>query len=264
MRNDLIQQLEDRRMLSATVSGGVLTVEGTSGNDQITVSLSSDGTTLTVSEAKARRFGRSGKATTTTFTLADTPVNSIVVNAGAGNDTVNLRGATRRAELGIAATLNGGDGNDNLRGGSLADALNGGAGDDNLAGGAGNDTVNGGDGDDNLAGGAGDDLLNGDAGDDKIVGGAGIDALNGGADDDLLIGADKDGEADVLDGGADSADTAGGEDDADKAVVDDADTLTNATEATWREVRGGHGHGWGGGHGHGAGRGHGFGARRIR
>jgi hypothetical protein len=76
---------------------------------------------------------------------------------------------------GIAVTLNGGEGNDDLGGTDGADTLNGGGGDDRLTGFKGNDAANG-DG--------GNDLIvwnNGD-GSDKPEGGAGSDTaqLNGG------------------------------------------------------------------------------------
>jgi len=57
--NEFIQTLEDRRLLTATLASGVLTIEGTRRNDAITVSLSTDGTTINVSEAKSRGRGRS-------------------------------------------------------------------------------------------------------------------------------------------------------------------------------------------------------------
>lgn len=241
--NPFVQTLEDRRLLSASLAGGVLTVTGTTGNDNIVVSLSSDGETITVSESKARRFKRgSATPTTTTFDAAD--VTSLVVNANAGNDNVALKGASRSAPFALPATIDGGDGNDCISTGSGADSINGGAGDDKVFAAAGNDSVNGGDGDDDLSGGDGDDLLNGDAGDDKLVGGAGTDNLNGGADDDLLIA--KDGATtDIIDGGADSA--GADEDDADVAVVDTDESAANATSQT------NFGWGRGGGHHHGGG-----------
>src|SRR3954470_10949334 len=97
----MIESLEDRRLLSATLTNGVLDVEGTKSNDNITVSLSSDGSTITVSESKARRGHKSSAATTTTFAAAD--VTSVVVNAGKGNDNVLLKGS-----LATPATINGG------------------------------------------------------------------------------------------------------------------------------------------------------------
>src|SRR4051812_26289758 len=85
--NPFVQQLEDRKLLSASLASGVLTVEGTKYNDNITVPLSDDGSTITVTEAKSRRRGRTaGTPTTTTFTASD--VTSISINGGLGNDNI--------------------------------------------------------------------------------------------------------------------------------------------------------------------------------
>ncbi|WP_417495344.1 hypothetical protein [Maricaulis sp.] len=75
-----------------------------------------------------------------------------------------------QGKYGIDATLNGGGGNDEIRGYD------------------GNDTLIGGDGDDNLRGGDGDDMLDGGAGDDILIAGNGDDTLIGGAGADFLIG----------------------------------------------------------------------------
>jgi Ca2+-binding RTX toxin-like protein len=62
-------------------------------------------------------------------------------------------------------------------------------------------TVNGGDGDDLIKGTDGPDTLNGDAGDDTLIGFRGPDTMNGGADNDTLVWNNGDG-SDVMDGGA--------------------------------------------------------------
>ena len=175
----MIDTLESRKLLAATLADGVLTVEGTARNDVIHVSLSSDGETITVRESSGGRFRR-GEPTETEFAAAD--VESIVVNAGAGNDTITLSGK-RRTPLEIPATLNGGEG------------------------------------DDNLFGAAGADSISGDAGDDLIAGGPGADSLFGGDGDDLIKA--RDGEVDVVDGGNDLA--TDDEEDADIAIADTAD-----------------------------------------
>lgn len=184
---DWIHRLEDRRLLSAALADGVLTVIGTTKNDTIVVSLSKDGETITVSESSGSRFRRSAPAKSS-FSASE--VTSVVIDAGAGNDKVSLRGA-RGTPFSIAASISGGDG------------------------------------DDDLIGGSGDDSISGGAGDDKLVGGEGVDTLNGGDGDDLIITVD-DATTDVIDGGADSS--ADDEDDADIAIVDEGETVTGASD----------------------------------
>jgi len=219
-----VEQLEGRRLLSADLAAGVLTVTGTAKNDSIVVSLSTDGDTITVRETTQTSRFRKAKTTKTRFAAAD--VTSLVINAGAGNDTVALKG-TRDTPFSLAAEINGEAGNDRLSG---AD---------------GNDTISGGAGDDDLAGRTGDDMLNGDEDDDKLVAGDGADSLNGGAGDDFLRATEEDGDVDVLDGGEDSA--ASGEDDVDVALAEDTDTTSNASTEAPDDFLPGGGHG--GGHG---------------
>jgi Ca2+-binding RTX toxin-like protein len=72
------------------------------------------------------------------------------VEAKGGNDTITATNSATR-------TYDGGDGNDVLNGGSVADNLIGGTGDDTISGGGGNDTIVGGVGADSLTGGGGSD-----------------------------------------------------------------------------------------------------------
>jgi len=98
--------------------------------------------------------------TTTNVAVADI-TNGITVDAGAGDDRVSIgRGVT------ASATINGGDGNDDLSGGN------------------------------------GDDTIDGGAGNDHIRGGAGADVLKGGAGDDTINA--RDGEVHTVDGGSDT------------------------------------------------------------
>jgi Ca2+-binding RTX toxin-like protein len=117
-----------------------------------------------------------------------------LIDGGAGDDTI------RGGDLGN--DLIGGEGNDTLIGGVLDDWQFGGAGNDRLFAGdvadpnsadvealtgvdGGNgDYLDGGEGDDSLYGGRGSDWLNGGAGVDRLYGGAGGDILDGGTGDD--------------------------------------------------------------------------------
>jgi ELWxxDGT repeat protein/autotransporter-associated beta strand protein len=86
-----------------------------------------------------------------TFAL---PIDRVVVHALAGNDNVKVRD-----DVGIAAWLFGGAGDDRLQGGGGNDILMGGDGNDQLVSGNGADLLIGGGGRDRLRGGVGDDLL---------------------------------------------------------------------------------------------------------
>jgi hypothetical protein len=89
------------------------------------------------------------------------------------------------------------DGNDAWIGGDVmvVPSVDGGAGDDNLSG---IGFLNGGDGNDTVKGLDSGGILDGGAGNDILVGGNGADAIDGGPGDDLLIGNDG---IDVLTGG---------------------------------------------------------------
>jgi len=174
------ENLEDRRLMSATLASGVLTVTGTAGNDRISVA--PKGTDLNVLVGKTK----------STFKAAD--VKSLVVKSLAGNDLIDL------AKSPVAATVDAGDGNDIVIGTAKADVVTAGKGNDYVFALAGNDTVTGGDGNDVISAGAGNDsvhgnagndLLLGDAGDDQIFGDAGNDRIFGGAGNDKVDGGDS-------------------------------------------------------------------------
>lgn len=202
-----IESIEGRCLLSATLGDdGVLTVTGDANNNVVNVLVNHRTGKVAVVEANLTRSpsGRPVLAapSRTTFDLAD--VESVVVNAGDGNDVVSLGGLFGATTL--PGTLNGEAGNDILRGGRGDDVLGGGGGNDLLAGGAG---------DDNLDGGEGNDVLNG---------GPGADTLTGGTGDDRLSALDTQSD-DVLDGGEGD----------DKALVDADDSVTNVE--TVRRIR---------------------------
>jgi Ca2+-binding RTX toxin-like protein len=91
---------------------------------------------------------------------------ALSVDGGPGRDRLNAGTA------GVAATLSGGDGDDEVSGGPGADHLDGGAGNDDVDGSGGPDWVQGGPGDDTLHG----DHFE-DPSPDVIDGGAGVDTL---------------------------------------------------------------------------------------
>ena len=111
---------------------------------------------------------------------------SVVIRGGAGVDLL----------AGRWATLDGGGGNDALRGDDGRETLHGGAGDDMLYAVGEGDYLDGGLGADTVLGGVGHDILLGGGGRDGLSGGPGNDSL----DDQDGLGAAVPGP-DVLDGG---------------------------------------------------------------
>ncbi len=105
------------------------------------------------------------------FTAVTCPMPAAIrVETGDGNDIVN---AAEKLSASVAITVDGGAGDDTLRGsafGERAETLLGGPGNDKMVGGPGDDVLRGGDGNDELEGQAGNDQLFGEGGDDKLKG----------------------------------------------------------------------------------------------
>jgi Ca2+-binding RTX toxin-like protein len=180
----LVEPLEDRRHLSVTLTGGVLSVDGTPGGDDVRFEARAGGTSLRV-----RVNGRDQS-----FPMA--AVNSIKVRGLAGNDRISFEddAAGRVAK---PTSIDAGDGHDRvdgsagpdtILGGNGNDRLDGQFGNDSVDGGVGNDQVEGGAGNDTLLGGAGNDVLDGDSGNDLVQGGDGADRIKGGPGVDSLFG----------------------------------------------------------------------------
>lgn len=206
-------------------------------------------------------------------------VTKVVFDAGLGNDTVIFT-----PEVTVEVEGRGGEGNDNLAGGSGSNRLWGDEGSDVLSGRAAADTLDGGDGDDYLYGYGGSDSLSGGEGEDELygdddlgdmaafvaanpdfnAGDAGADMLLGGSGDDLLVAGEGDdsvkaGEGDdaVLAGaGNDTVEGEGGNDQIHGEAGDDllwgddqAETVTGGSaELHADKVMGGSGFNriWGG------------------
>lgn len=207
----LFESLENRSLLSASLNSttGLLTITGTDNNDLIAV-FHLNKTQIAVAEVTVTPSATPHHRPTvshhlTKFNAAD--VKSIEVNAGKGNDVVDTGGSPKH-RLKIAATINGGDGNDRLSGGDANDVINGNAGNDRLDGRGGNDQLNGGDGNDRINGGKGADVVNGDAGNDHI------DARDRAA-------------TDIIDGGSNDPVTT--KNPGDVAMIDKGDTILNST-----------------------------------
>ena len=154
------EMLEDRTTpTTATLSGGILRVMGTSGSESIRVIQTSS----LLSVVGVRSFYSAG-------------CSRIYVNAGSGNDTVDLR--TCR----IPASVNADNGNDLIYGSQQGDYILAGGGNDLVYGMQGNDTLRGNAGNDRLFGNDGYDKLYGDENDDFLDDGNryGAESLSGG------------------------------------------------------------------------------------
>lgn len=131
-----IDALESRRLLTSTVDvNGLLSVDGTAGNDDIALAISNNVLTVTLNSVSDGAFD-----------LSVTPITSIQINGLDGDDSISM------ASVPIPATLSGGNGNDTLVGGSASDFLSGGNDNDTFFSDDGQpDTLDGGDGFDTVS-----------------------------------------------------------------------------------------------------------------
>jgi len=189
----LSPRLDFRGVTALTVNGGsggfdVLSLVGTSGDDAVTstaTTVSLGGTATIGAGMDQLELSTLGGSDNIDLDLTVTGLRK-VIDAGDGNDTVNLSGAQD-------ATIFGGDGDDALTGTPLADFIDGGRGNDSIFALGGGDTVYGGEGDDAITGGTGtDDLFGGDGSDVFYWSeGDGSDLIEGdaGRDELLFVGA---------------------------------------------------------------------------
>jgi Ca2+-binding RTX toxin-like protein len=168
---------------------GSTTIVGGSGSEPVTINGS---TTLgdNISAAAVAGHVVLTRTVPTAVTIDISACENLIVNGGAGNDTITS--ASGVTEL-MLVSVSGGDGEDILSGGGYLsgdagnDTLTGLAGKDTLLGGAGNDSLVGGKGSDSLDGGDGNDVLVGGAGADTLVTGSGIDTIDGSAGTDTVL-----------------------------------------------------------------------------
>lgn len=254
------------REITTSLSGGILTLDGTDFNDIINVSIDPQTSDVLVKS--------NGGSTPEAFS----GVTSVVVNGaagqdvitvdnvvaevfgGPGNDDITITGSQGATIFGGAGDdmITGGDGDDNIEGGLGADVILGGAGDDIIAvGGTGLvdtsiNNINGGQGDDMIMGDAGDDIINGANGADRIYGFGGADDLLGGGGSDFIEGGDGDdfvsgGIGDDMLFGDDGIDTLQGGGGDDEMFGGDGDDIMNGFDGRDRmeggdgndDVRGG-------------------------
>src|SRR6267142_3143025 len=110
----VVEALEGRRMLSASVSGNILRVVGTKHADVIEITRYGSAIDVVINGV-GKIFNGNG-------------VNGLLVKAGGGNDLVRNRTS-------LSSELLGGAGNDTLLGGSGSDVISGGSGNDVVSGG---------------------------------------------------------------------------------------------------------------------------------
>lgn len=161
----LIESLESRRLLSASLNGRELWIQGTGRADEINVWLNKAG----------KRIVTSVNGNERTFALKS--VGEIEIDARGGNDRVVVAASITRP-----VDIDGDGGHDTLIGGSGHDDIDGGSGNDYIEGGAGNDELDGGAGNDTIFGGSGNDEIDGGPGSDRLTGGSGRDEFD--RDDD--------------------------------------------------------------------------------
>src|SRR5438477_7097056 len=166
----VVEALENRQMLSASLLRGALKIGGTAGDDVITVGINpSNKAQIIVNDGvKTSKFSKS-------------LVKSISIVTGDGADKITV-GSGIKAQI----TIKSGEGNDTVSGGAGREIIFGAGGADVLSGGGGSDQIQAGDGNDTVDGGSGNDFLYGDGGDDVITGGAGNDVLAGDLEDTLV------------------------------------------------------------------------------
>jgi Ca2+-binding RTX toxin-like protein len=139
---ECFENLESRRMLSASLNNGVLRVSASEASDSIVLTVESGRIVVMTNGALDGRFARSS-------------VRRIAIDALDGDDTVQLA-----SNITAPAYIKAGDG------------------DDIVTGGGGNDTIFAGDGDDMVRARKGDDRIDPGAGFDLLDGGAGSDTID--------------------------------------------------------------------------------------
>jgi Ca2+-binding RTX toxin-like protein len=163
------QGIGDRLLIDGGAGIDTVTANGSDGND--TIGIAADGTSVAV-------FSPTGPV------IGTTGVEQLHVAGGAGDDTISAVG---NVAVLTQLTLDGGIGNDTIRGGNGADTLLGGSGNDFVDGNQGSDTANLGAGDDVFGWDPGDgsDIVNGSTGTDTLQ----FNASNAGEAIDLSASA---------------------------------------------------------------------------
>jgi Ca2+-binding RTX toxin-like protein len=176
--------------VSVTRQGGVVSITGTSGADEVTIrNIAGVGNPMQrfyaisdpggVTSLPPGCFRFSAKEIHCPVELVD----EFEIDMGGGDDEVIVQQSVAEE-----FDIDGGAGDDILSGGPSDDIIRGTPGDDIIRGGSGDDTELGGGGEDRVFGGGGDDRLLGGASADRLVGSSGRDLLNGGGGRDRCNG----------------------------------------------------------------------------
>jgi Ca2+-binding RTX toxin-like protein len=185
------ESLESRRLMSgASLSHGVLTIQGADQGSAITISLNPrnhrqlavavDGVTQSFSKRLLRSIAIDGGTGANNIEISDQVLVPASVVGGAGSDTIIGGGGPELLQAGSGDAI--------LQAGTGQQTLEGGAGNDTLYGGAAHDLLEGGSGANLLIAGSGNDqLYAGDAGNNTLYGGSGNDTLGGANQDDFLF-----------------------------------------------------------------------------
>ncbi|MGI0484827.1 hypothetical protein ACN4EK_05260 [Pantanalinema rosaneae CENA516] len=156
----------DVQVVNINLAGAINGTTGDGAGDTVIVNGRNQKDTIQVSNVNGN-IVVDGLASQVIITQAEVTNDQLVMNGNGGNDTLD---ATNLAANLIQLTLDGGFGNDNLKGSRGIDTLIGGEGNDTIDGNGGNDTAFMGSGDDLFIWDPGDgsDVVEGDAGKDTL------------------------------------------------------------------------------------------------
>ncbi len=177
MAGSFIEPLDQRVLLSAQLTGGVLTLTGTDNADDLAVM--ADPTFIDVLDAKVN-------GATSYYSLAS--VTKIDIDALGGDDRITIDPALD--SLAYPASVSGGAGNDRITTGAGADTIDAGDGNDKVYANGGADSILGGAGSDTIYGGDGADTILGGTGNDRIIAEAGNDVCDGGKNNNFIDAGD--------------------------------------------------------------------------
>lgn len=135
----------DVKQVNISLSGTPGTSTGDGQVDTVTVNGEADNDSIRISSNAQGLIQVKGLAAEVNITGSEGNLDRLVINALAGNDVIDARNLGTGL---IGLTIDGGDGNDTIRGTAGADTLIGGTGNDLILSGNGADQLTGGDGED--------------------------------------------------------------------------------------------------------------------